>query len=255
MDLGDLAGKFVLVTGASRGIGAAVARGFAHHGAHVAIHWHSARAAAEAVAADARAMGVRAEAIQADLSEAAAPARLVEEVVARFGRIDVLVNNAGDLVARHAMVDTPDEMLEAIYRLNIRSVVSASKAAVVAMKRQGGGTIINTSSLAARNGGGGGSMLYAGSKGFVSTFTRGLAKDVARDGIRVNAVAPGIIETDLQDRHTSREVLDQLARATPLGRNAPAEDCVGAYLFLASERMSGFVTGQVIEVNGGILMP
>jgi 3-oxoacyl-[acyl-carrier protein] reductase len=167
----------------------------------------------------------------------------------------VLVNNAGDLVARHAMVDTPDDMIDEIYRLNIRSVVAASKAAVVAMKRQGGGNIISTSSLAARNGGGGGSMLYAGSKGFVSTFTRGLAKDVARDGIRVNAVAPGIIETDLQDRHTAREVLDQLARATPLGRNAPAEDCVGAYLFLASDRMSGFVTGQVIEVNGGILMP
>ena len=130
------------------------------------------RAAAEAVAADIRARGVRAEALQADLSDAAAPARLVEEVVARFGRLDVLVNNAGDLVARHAMVDTPDEMLEAIYRLNIRSVVSASKAAVVAMKRQGGGTIINTSSLAARNGGGGGSMLYAGSKGFVSKIGR-----------------------------------------------------------------------------------
>jgi len=255
MDLSDLAGKAVLVTGGSRGIGAAVARGFAHHGAHVAIHWHSARDAAEAVAADARAKGVRAETLQADLSDAAAPARLVEEAIARLGRLDVLVNNAGDLVARHAMADTPDDMIDAIYRLNIRSVVSASKAAVVAMKRQGGGNIINTSSLAARNGGGGGSMLYAGSKGFVSTFTRGLAKDVARDGIRVNAVAPGIIETDLQDRHTVREVLDQLARATPLGRNAPAEDCVGAYLFLASERMSGFVTGQVIEVNGGILMP
>jgi 3-oxoacyl-[acyl-carrier protein] reductase len=124
------------------------------------------------------------------------------------------------------------------------------------MKRQGdGGAIVNSSSLAARNGGGGGSMLYAGSKGFVSTFTRGLAKDVARDGIRVNAVAPGIIETDLQDKYTSRAVLEQLAAATPLGRNAPAEDCVGAYLFLASARMSGFVTGQVIEVNGGLLMP
>lgn len=255
MDLGDLAGKVVLVTGASRGIGSAVARGFAHHGAHVAVHYNAAQAAAEKVVADARRCGVRAEALQADLSNATAPRRLVEEAVARFGRLDVLVNNAGDLVGRHAMVDTPDDMIETIYALNIRSVVAASKAAVVAMKRQGAGNIINTSSLAARNGGGAGSMLYAGSKGFVSTFTRGLAKDVGRDGIRVNAVAPGIIETDLQDRYTSREVLDQLARNTPLGRNAPAEDCVGAYLFLASDRMSGFVTGQVIEVNGGILMP
>ncbi|MBL8701746.1 MAG: SDR family oxidoreductase [Alphaproteobacteria bacterium] len=255
MDLGDLAGKVVLVTGASRGIGAAVARGFAHHGAHVAVHYHAAQAAADKVVADARARGVRAEALQADLSDAAAPARLVAETIERFGRLDVLVNNAGDLVARLPMVDTPDDMLETIYALNIRSVVAASKAAVIAMKRQGSGNIINTSSLAARNGGGAGSMLYAGSKGFVSTFTRGLAKDVGRDGIRVNAVAPGIIETDLQDKHTSRAVLDQLAKATPLGRNAPATDCVGAYLFLASDRMSGFVTGQVIEVNGGILMP
>ena len=256
MDLGDLAGKVVLVTGASRGIGAAVARGFAHHGAQVGVHFHSARDAAAAVARDIAAAGARAEIFQADLSDADEPARLVADAVARFGRIDVLVNNAGDLVGRHAMVDTPDDVLETIYRLNIRSVVAASKAAVVAMKRQGGGgAIVNSSSLAARNGGGGGSMLYAGSKGFVSTFTRGLAKDVERDGIRVNAVAPGIIETDLQDKHTSRAVLDQLAAATPLGRNAPAEDCVGAYLFLASARMSGFVTGQVIEVNGGLLMP
>ncbi|MBM3522509.1 MAG: SDR family oxidoreductase [Alphaproteobacteria bacterium] len=247
MDLGDLAGKVVLVTGASRGIGAAVARGFAHHGAHVAVHYNAAQAAAEDVVADARARGVRAETLQADLSDAHAPARLVAETIARFGRLD--------LVGRHAMVDTPDDMIETIYALNIRSVVAASKAAVIAMKRQGSGNIINTSSLAARNGGGTGSMLYAGSKGFVSTFTRGLAKDVGRDRIRVNAVAPGIIETDLQDKYTSREVLDQLARNTPLGRNAPAQDCVGAYLFLASDRMSGFVTGQVIEVNGGALMP
>jgi 3-oxoacyl-[acyl-carrier protein] reductase len=192
MDLGDLAGKVVLVTGASRGIGAAVARGFAHHGARVGVHFHSARAAAEAVGRDISAAGAQAALFKADLADAEAPARLVEDVVAHFGRIDILVNNAGDLVGRHAMVDTPDDVLETIYRLNIRSVVLASKAAVIAMKRLGGGgAIVNSSSLAARNGGGGGSMLYAGSKGFVSTFTRGLAKDVARDGIRVNACRTG----------------------------------------------------------------
>ena len=156
MDLTDLAGKVVLVTGGSRGIGAAVARGFAHHGAQIAVHYHSAGEAAERVAADARAMGVKAAIFQADLAEAGAPAELIAAIVKSFGRIDVLVNNAGDLVARHAMVDTPEEMLETIYALNIRSVVNASKAAVIAMKRQGGGNIINTSSLAARNGGGGG---------------------------------------------------------------------------------------------------
>jgi 3-oxoacyl-[acyl-carrier protein] reductase len=255
MDLSDLAGKVVLVTGGSRGIGAAVVRGFAHHRAHVAVHYHQARAPAEALVAEARGRGVKSDALQADLADAAAPARLVEDVVARFGRLDVLINNAGDLVGRSAMVDTPDAVLEKVYSLNIRSVVAASKAAVIAMKRQGGGSIINTTSLAARNGGGAGSMLYAGSKGFVSTFTRGLAKDVGADRIRVNAVAPGIIETDLHVQHTAPAMLAALAQATPLGRNAPPEECVGAYLFLASERMSSFITGQVIEVNGGILMP
>jgi 3-oxoacyl-[acyl-carrier protein] reductase len=247
--------KVAVITGAALGLGRATAIRMAEEGAAVAV-LDMLNPEGEALAAELAGRGFAARFWHCDVSREAEVARVVGEAAAHFGRIDILVNNAGDLVGRHAMVDTPDDVLETIYRLNIRSVVLASKAAVIAMKRQGGGgAIVNSSSLAARNGGGGGSMLYAGSKGFVSTFTRGLAKDVARDGIRVNAVAPGIIETDLQDRHTARAVLDQLAAATPLGRNAPPEDCVGAYLFLASGRMSGFVTGQVIEVNGGLLMP
>jgi 3-oxoacyl-[acyl-carrier protein] reductase len=255
MDLSDLSGKIVLVTGASRGIGAAVARGFAHHGAHVAVHYNRARDEAERVAAACRAKGVKAVALQADLSDADEPERLIAETMGCFGRIDVLINNAGDLFGRFAMTETPDELLNQVYALNIRAVVAASKAAVAAMKARGGGAIVNSTSLAARNGGGPGSMLYAGSKGFVSSFTRGLAKDVARDGIRVNAVAPGIIETDLHDRHSTPEAMAASARLAPMGRNASPAECVGAYLFLASDSMASFITGQVIEVNGGLLMP
>jgi 3-oxoacyl-[acyl-carrier protein] reductase len=122
------------------------------------------------------------------------------------------------------------------------------------LQRQGG-FIINTTSIAARNGGGNGAILYAAAKGFVSTITRGHAKEFARDGIRVNAVAPGIIATPFHDRYTDPEMLEAQRRTVPMDRVGVPEDCVGAYLFLASSLLSGYITGQIIEVNGGQLMP
>jgi len=109
--------------------------------------------------------------------------------------------------------------------------------------------------VAARNGGGPGAVLYAASKGFVSTFTRGLAKEVVRDGIRVNAVAPGVILTPFHERFTNEAQLQALKVTIPMGRVGIPDECTGAYLYLASDRLSGYVTGQVIEVNGGQLMP
>ena len=138
--------------------------------------------------------------------------------------------------------------------LNARSVVSMTRAAVPWLARQGG-FIINTTSIAARNGGGGGAVLYAAAKGFVSTLTRGAAKELIGKAIRVNAVAPGVIATPFHERYSDADMMEAMRRTVPLGRVGTPEECVGAYLFLASETLSGYIVGQIIEVNGGQLMP
>ena len=251
----DFTGEVVLVTGASSGIGAAVARGFAEHGADVVVHYHRNSRGAEKVVAAIGERGGSARAVSADLSDPASAGRLVEDVVHRNGRLDVLVNNAGDLVRRSPVTELSDEDYRSIIDLNVTSVFAMCRSAVPVMRRQGSGTIVNVSSVAARNGGGGGSVVYATSKGAVSTFTRGLAKELALEGIRVNAVAPGIITTPFHDRHTEAAQMQALVAGVPMGRAGQPEECVGAVLFLASGAMSGYVTGQVLEVNGGQLTP
>lgn len=251
----DLAGKAVLVTGSSTGIGAAVALGFGAQRMRVAVHGNSHPDAAEAVAAQVRAAGGEAIVLLGDVRDVAVCARLVAETVTAFGRIDVLVNNAGGVVDRHPIRDVSDDLYETIHVLNARSVFACTRAALPAMEAQGGGAVINTTSLAARNGGGGRSVLYAANKAFVSTFTRGLAKEVARFNIRVNAVAPGVIDKPNKSWTTPPHQLEASLRMTPMRRVGTTDECVGAYLYLASPGMSSFVTGQVLEVNGGLLMP
>jgi 3-oxoacyl-[acyl-carrier protein] reductase len=174
---------------------------------------------------------------------------------AHFGRLDGLINNAGSVVGRVPFAESTDEQYEALINLNIRPVVAASRAVIPHFRKEGGGVIINTSSIAARHGGGPGAILYGATKGFVSTFTRGLAKELVSDRIRVNAVAPGVILTPLHERFTSAEQMRAMTATIPMGRPGSAEECVGAYLYLASESLSSYVTGQVLEVNGGQLMP
>lgn len=251
----DLAGKVFLITGASSGIGAAVARALGAQQAHVAVHYNKGAEAAEALVADIEGAGGQAVGIPGDLSQVGAADLVVATAAAHFGRLDCLVNNAGSLVRRVPFAETTEEFYDELMNLNVRAVVAASRAAIPHFRKQGAGNIINTTSVAARHGGGPGAILYAASKGFVSTFTRGLAKELAGEKVRVNAVAPGVILTPLHERFTSAEQLRAMTASIPMGRAGTSDECVGAYLYLASDSLSGYVTGQIIEVNGGQLMP
>ena len=253
--MNDLTGKVVLITGSSTGIGAAAARAFGRERASVAVHYHSSEAPAGEVAADIARSGGTAEIFRADLMQPDEPARLVSAVQRHYGRIDVLINNAGDVFDRKPFSEWTPPELDAMLQLNVRSVVAMCQASIGVFRAQGGGNIINVTSIAARNGGGPGVILYAATKGFVSTLTRGLAKELVGDRVRVNGVAPGVILTPLHDRHTSQATLDALKGTVPMGRLGTADECAGAFLYLASDALSGYVTGQIIEVNGGQLMP
>ncbi len=252
--IADLDGKAILITGASTGIGAALVRAFTAQGASVAIHYNESRQAAVDLHSEVEKAGANAVLVQGDVSADGVTERVIEEAAGHFGRLDGLINNAGGMLGRVATAEMSDAHYERVMDLNARSVLAATRAAHPWLKKQGG-FIINTTSIAARNGGGNGAILYAASKGFVSTITRGHAKEFAGDGIRVNAVAPGVIATPFHDRYTSPEMLDAQRKTVPQGRVGTPEECVGAYLFLASPALSGYVTGQILEVNGGQLMP
>ncbi len=251
----DLKSKVVLVTGASTGIGAATAKGFAANGARVMVHYNASKAEAGAVVAEIIAAGGEAALVQGDISDRSVPARIVADTVKHFGRIDVLINNAGGMLGRKWLGEMDDAHYDRVMDLNVWSVVAFMREVVPLMKAQGGGNIINVSSIAARHGGGGGSVLYASAKGFVSTFTKGMAKELIGANIRVNAVSPGTISTPFHERYSTAEQLEAGRKTIPQGRLGIAEDCVGTFLFLASDALSGYLVGQVIEVNGGQYMP
>jgi len=251
----DLAGKVVFISGASTGIGAAAARAFGARGAHVVVHYNSSSAEAEKVAADVRATGSKAITIGADVRDSAAVDRAVASAVEQLGRIDVLINNAGSMVKREALEKVTDDLFDEIVQVNARSVVAFTRAVIPVMRAQGGGNIINVTSVAARHGGGPGALIYAASKGFVSTITRGMAKELLPYNIRVNAVAPGVIMTPFQERYTTPEQLEAFRKTIPMGRIGAQDECNGAFLYLASDQLSGYVTGQILDVNGGQYMP
>ncbi|MCA8909934.1 MAG: SDR family oxidoreductase [Rhodospirillaceae bacterium] len=251
--LNDLAGKKVLVTGASTGIGAAVAKGLAECGARVAVHYNTSRAAADKVVEQIAAAGGIAFSIGADVTDSQAVASLVDESIDALDGLDILINNAGGLVRRAPTEEIDDHLFGEVIDLNSRSVVMACKAALPHFMAQKHGNIITTGSVAAHHGGGPGAGIYASSKAFLHTFNRALAKDYAAHGIRANIVAPGVVLTPFH-ADTPASAKEAWVKSIPLGRAAEPEDMVGAYLFLASDRMSSYVTGQVIDVNGGIFL-
>ena len=250
MKFDDLVGKRVLITGSSSGIGAAAARAMAVEGAKVAIHYGHAKKEAEALAREIGAVAC----LEADLTQRGAARQLVEAAVKPLNGLDILINNAGSLIRRVPTETIDDETVDDILALNVRAVLEAVQAAVPHLAKQPGSAIINVGSIAGNNGGGPGSGIYGGAKAFIHNLTRHLAGDLADRGIRVNCVSPGVIGTPFHAK-TPPDRMEAMRQTVKLGRIGTPEDCVGAFLFLASNKMSGYITGQNIHVNGGQLMP
>lgn len=252
----NLAGRSCLVTGASRGIGAATATALARAGARfVGVNYHRSGEAPARVAAEVRAAGAEPVLLQADVSDPAQAAAMVGSFVEAAGGLHVLVNNVGHLVKRVGIEEVEPAFLRQLLALNAESMVYVTKACLPHLRRCAPASIVNVGSIAARTGGGKGnqSILYASAKGFVHTFTIGLAAEYADVGIRVNCVAPGLIETDFHFELTGLERMRQIASNTPLRRNGTPEDVARAIVFLAGDE-SSFITGATLDVNGGLLM-
>ena len=254
LSIPDLNGKAVLITGAGTGIGAALARAFAAQGAKVGIHYNASEGPARKLHDEIAAKGQQSFLVRGDVTDMDVCAKIVSETAAHFGHLDGVINNAGLMLGRVFSLEASQRHVDDVIDLNVRSVIAVTRAALPWLEKNGG-FVINTTSVAARNGGGGGAILYAAAKGFVSTVTRGHAKELIGRNIRVNGVAPGLIATPFHERYTSAETFEAQIKTIPMGRAGTPEDCVGAYLFLASNALSGYIIGQIIEVNGGQLMP
>ena len=249
----DLKGKVALVTGASSGIGRATAEALAANGARVAVNFHRNEAGAEAARAEIVTGGASAIVVQADVTQASEVESLVERTVTELGPIDILVNNAGSLVERLKILELTEARWDEVIDLNLKSAFLCSRAVAGSMMKRKTGTIINVSSIAGRNGGALGSIHYSAAKGGLITFTKGLAKELAPFGVRVNAVSPGVINTPYHEQFSSPEMMKTYAGMIPLGRvGTPAE--VGRVIcFLASDSAS-YLAGETIEINGGMFM-
>ena len=241
------------VTGSSTGIGRAVAEALAGQGRRVVVHYNASEDEAREVANGISSSGGEAMLVGGDVSDSGEVDRMVGEIEDRYGRLDVLVNNAGSLVERRTLAEMTEDLWERVMGVNLRSVFLCSQAVLPMMKRQGAGRIVNMTSVAARNGGGPGSVAYAAAKGGVSTLTRAMAKELVSENILVNGVAPGIITTPFHDRFTPPEVRENFKSAIPLGREGTPEETASVVAFLASPA-ADYIVGEIIEVNGGQLM-
>ena len=245
--------KTVLITGGSRGIGAACARLAAVRGWDVAVNYAGNAAAAEAVCAEIRACGRNAAAIQADVADEAAVEALFTAVDRGFGRLDALINNAGIVDRQTRLQDMTAARIRRVLEVNVLGALLCAREAVRRMSTAqggGGGSIVNLSSAAARIGSPNEYVDYAASKGAIDSMTLGLSKEVAGDGIRVNAVRPGIIETEIHALGGDPGRPARMAPRLPIGRSGTAEEAAAVVLWLMSEEAS-YVTGALVDVAGG----
>lgn len=250
----ELQGKTAFITGASRGIGFATAISLHRAGVRrFILHYNSHGAGVEELIDAIKADGAEAHVLQADLALVEGTAKLVEEYRSLAIPADILINNAGALVQRAKLAEVTPDLYDQVMNLNTRSMYFLTQAVAPGMAARGWGRIINLSSIAARNGGGLGASVYASSKAAVACFTKGMAKELAPQGIRVNAVSPGTVDNYFHEKYSTRQMLDGMLAQTPAGRLGDNEEVADTILFLCSDA-ARYIYGQTIEINGGMYM-
>lgn len=245
-----LDGKIAVVTGASRGIGKAIAKKLAALGATVIINYNGSAEKAEAVRQEILTAGGRAEAIQCDVSDFAACEAFFKDVISRFGRIDILINNAG-ITKDGLLLRMSEEDFSKVLDVNLKGAFNCIRFSARQMMKQRYGRIVNMASVVGIAGNAG-QVNYAASKAGVIGLTKSAAKELASRGITINAIAPGMIETDMTKALTDK-VKDEMAKQIPLRRFGQAEDVAEAAAFLVSDS-AAYITGQVLHVDGGMVM-
>jgi 3-oxoacyl-[acyl-carrier protein] reductase len=245
-----LQNKVALVTGASRGIGREIAKKFASQGANVAFTYLSSLEKGQALEAELAAYGIKAKGYRSDAADFASAEQLVVDVVADFGTLDVLVNNAG-ITRDTLLMRMSEEQWDEVLRVNLKSVFNLTKAATKPMMRAKNGSIINMTSVVGLMGNAG-QANYSASKAGIIGFTKSIAKELGSRNIRSNAIAPGFIETEMTGELNEKALEDWL-KNIPLKRAGQGEDVANACVFLASD-MSKYITGQTLQVDGGMLM-
>jgi 3-oxoacyl-[acyl-carrier protein] reductase len=251
--MNNLKGKKALVTGGGSGIGAAIVNELVDQGADVAIHYYTSKKKAEQLSQEAQKQGVSAFAVRGDLTCESDVVSMMETIGKRFGSLDVLVNNTGDIVDRQTLEGMELDFYRKVMAVNMESMMLVTREALPLLKNNpDGSSIVNLSSLAGRKGGGDGAVVYAAAKGAILTWTRSLSTELAPYGIRINAVAPGLIlGSRFHELHTPDESQKKIISGIPLKRAGQCQDVARVVAFLASET-NGFVTGATIDINGGV---
>lgn len=250
--INKLLGKNVLITAGAQGIGESITKHFIESGANVAIHYFSSADTANKLTEYAVGKGQKAIAISGDLTKEADANAMIEQTVEAFGGLDILINNAGSLVARKLLGEMETDFWHKVMDINMTSMMLVTRAASPYLTKNDNSSIVNLASLAGRKGGHPGSLVYSTSKGAILTFTRALSAELGPSGVRVNAVAPGLIlGTSFHNTHTSKESAAATTAGIPIGRAGEANDVARAVLYLASE-YDGFITGATLDINGGV---